>query len=309
MLKISALLIILLSISAFAYIQSDVQTNVSTVDTEVKKDGFNAYWYAGKAELNSYSLNQARYGENHKGDATLIFVTEDFSKSTQVKMDYPNRNPSDKVPIMKLNFTKKFLTGIYPYSMMTSVFTPVSRDKFPNTLKTTTTSQEWCGHTFSQLNLKEEQYNLKEFSYFESEGDKTRNLDKVTLEDELWTIARLNPSDLPTGNQSIIPTVMSSRLTHQPLKVQQATLQLTTKTTKNYGKSPVFEYEIAFKDLDRTVKIYIEKAFPYKILGWEETYQSFAGKSTTTATLKKSIQMDYWNKHSNADRKLRKLLE
>ena len=34
---------------------------------------FNAYWYAGKAEITSYSLQQARYGELRDGHAVLIF--------------------------------------------------------------------------------------------------------------------------------------------------------------------------------------------------------------------------------------------
>ena len=41
---------------------------------------FGDYWYQGKAELNRFELSQVRYGEIRKGDAVLIFVTEDFLK-------------------------------------------------------------------------------------------------------------------------------------------------------------------------------------------------------------------------------------
>jgi len=34
---------------------------------------FKKYWYAGKAELTHYHLEQARYGEIHSGDAVLIW--------------------------------------------------------------------------------------------------------------------------------------------------------------------------------------------------------------------------------------------
>jgi len=85
-------------------------------------DEFKNYWYAGKAELSSYKLQQARYGEIHSGTAVLVFVTEDFSKSKQVKLDHPENAGNDKLPVLKLNFTKKFVTGIYPYSMMMSAF-------------------------------------------------------------------------------------------------------------------------------------------------------------------------------------------
>ena len=50
---------------------------------------FASYWYQGKAEINVFDLQQSRYGEVRAGKAVLIFVTEDFSKSKQVKLDAP----------------------------------------------------------------------------------------------------------------------------------------------------------------------------------------------------------------------------
>ena len=58
---------------------------------------FNNYWYGGTAELSSFTLRQARYGEIHEGEAVLIFVTEPFSESKQVKLDNPAATPRDKV--------------------------------------------------------------------------------------------------------------------------------------------------------------------------------------------------------------------
>ena len=51
------------------------QTTASILNTETttKKpaqptsEAFNKYWYAGNAELTSFELEQARYGEIHKG--------------------------------------------------------------------------------------------------------------------------------------------------------------------------------------------------------------------------------------------------
>ncbi|MFT7421050.1 MAG: hypothetical protein ACI9QN_001976, partial [Arcticibacterium sp.] len=108
-----------------------------------------AYWYAGDAEITSYSLEQARYGEMHEGKAVLIFVTEPFSKKSWTKADNPK---SKDLPALKLNFTKEFSTGIYPYSLMTSTFYPV--DGSSGSLKISSSSQEWCGHTFRELKNK-----------------------------------------------------------------------------------------------------------------------------------------------------------
>ena len=82
-------------------------------------DKFAAYWYSGKAELASYDLVQNRYGEDRNGSAVLIFVTEPFSGEKQVKLDDPST--ADAVTVMKLNFTRNFTTGIYPYSMIIQI--------------------------------------------------------------------------------------------------------------------------------------------------------------------------------------------
>ena len=73
---------------------------------------FRQYWYQGKAELTRYNLEQARYGEIHKGESVLIFVTEPFLTDKQVKQERPQSGPA--VSVLKLNLTKKFFTGIYP---------------------------------------------------------------------------------------------------------------------------------------------------------------------------------------------------
>ena len=128
-----------------------------TLVSQVQSD-FSSYWYQGKAELTSYELEQARYGEIHPGHAVLIFVTEDFSKRKQVKLDIPSRAGNDAVSVLKCNFTKKFMTGIYPYSMMASVFSPVEVEEYPHALKVSTSTQEWCGHTYLQLNATSKGY-------------------------------------------------------------------------------------------------------------------------------------------------------
>ena len=126
------------------------------------------YWYNGTAELNRYTLQQARYGEMREGDAVLIFVTEDFLKDQQVKYE---GGPRDGVSsVLKMNATKKFWTGVYPYSLMTSVFTPIN--EIAPSLKVTTTAQEWCGHSYSQLNLRGNRYEGVLHSYFMREGDR-----------------------------------------------------------------------------------------------------------------------------------------
>ena len=103
---------------------TDISTNAITVSSS--SNNWNDYWYDGKAEVNSYKLTQSRYGQDREGTSIIIFVTEDFSKKKQVKLDNPDRNPSDKVSVLKTNMIRKFNTGIYDYSMMASVYSRIT---------------------------------------------------------------------------------------------------------------------------------------------------------------------------------------
>jgi len=285
--------------------ESQEHNNSSAI---VDSQDFKDYWYDGKAEITSYKLEQARYGELHEGYVVLVFVTEDFSKSKQVKLDHPQNAKGDDVKVLKLNRIKKFDTGIYRYSMMDSVFTPVYMDEYPNTLKVTSSSQEWCGNIFTQLNLDSNGYEVRSFSYFESEGDRTFSLQKEVLEDELWTRIRLEPESLPVGRIKIIPAAMASRLTHKELEVEIAEASLG----QNPDDSNLMNYKLVYDDSGRTMKITFSKTFPYEIISWEETYLSGFGANaktlTTRATRNKVLISDYWNQNKPLDRVLREKL-
>lgn len=265
---------------------------------------FSAYWDQGKAELNNYDLKQFRYGEVRNGHAVLIFVTEDFSKSKQVKLDNPQDDKDDALHILKMNFTKKFVTGIYPYSMMLSVFTPLNG--YPKPVKITTSSQEWCGHTFTQFNLKDSKYQGNLYSYFEKEGDKQISIEENAFpEDGIWNLIRTNPDALPQGKIKIIPGTLYQRLSHtsiQPIEVN-ATLTEATNKYDNIDDSTLQRYTLKHIDGSRQLTIDFSKNFPYYILGWEEVYSSGnpGKRDTTSATLRERIMTDYWRHNGLAD--------
>lgn len=269
---------------------------------------FGDYWYQGKAEITSYEMEQARYGEIRKGHAVLIFVTEDFSKSKQVKLDNPQKDPEDAVKILKLNFVRKFITGIYPYSIMTSVFTPVELSSHPNTLKLSFSSQEWCGNVHTQANHKKNRYEFNSYSYFESEGDAKFELEDAILEDELWTRIRISPDRLPVGNIKIIPSLLSSRLKHFELKVENAFAEKVVIDKKR----DLVSYRVNYKNLDRKIQINFINRFPYEIVEWSEEYKSGFGTNPkllkTKGVKSKTLIIDYWNKNDIEDEDLRKVL-
>lgn len=263
---------------------------------------WNNYWYKGKAELTSYHLSQSRYGEIHEGTVVNIFVTEDFSKEKQVKLNDPSSAGADKLPVLKLNQSYKFNTGVYPYSLMMSAFQPVDLNNYPHAVKITASMQEWCGMAFYQMNNRDNQFEIEQRSYFESDGDHNVKLKQVILEDELWNIIRIDPSKLPTGEKNLLPGAVFLRLAHKPLEPVKATLDLRNENGVNV-------YVIDMPSLNRKLLIRFEQKFPYRILSWEDAYPGLDGKVlTTTAVRNKEIILDYWRTHTNADRSLREQL-
>ncbi|SFR48110.1 hypothetical protein SAMN04490243_2028 [Robiginitalea myxolifaciens] len=253
---------------------------------------FRSYWYAGQAELTSYELSQARYGELRDGEAVLIYVTEPFDPVKQVKDD---RTDSSTVSVLKLNRTKKFLTGLYPYSIMSSIFYPVGDHMGAS--KISTSVQEWCGHVYTQLNRRDS-LQVIGHSYFESEGEQDFKLPLEITEDELWMRLRIAPERLPLGELRAVPSLEYLRLKHQPIRAYTVQATLSDPGAQR-------TYTLTYPELNRTLQIHFEGEFPYGIKGWSETYPDGFGAGakmlTTTATRKNRLLTPYWTKNSNAD--------
>lgn len=272
-----------------------------------KHTDLKSYWFAGLAELNRFELKQSRYGEIHDGEAVMVFVTEPFLPDKQVKQD--SGNDPNAVQVLKTNFYRRFYTGIYPYTMLTSTFTPALQDG--PTFKLAQSMQEWCGQVYAQLNLDEARtgYHGVSFSYFQSSGDQNFDMPTTLLEDDLYARIRLGPDKLPTGELQLLPAATYLRLAHKPWKVATATAELGAAHDSKFSDVPVRTYTLTYTaPAPRTLKIHFEAAFPYRIVGFEDTYAALFNPKggepqvlTTVGRLTNSIMLDYWSKHDNAD--------
>ncbi|MEM9261779.1 MAG: hypothetical protein AAGA62_19210, partial [Bacteroidota bacterium] len=225
------------------------------------------------------------------------FVTEDFLTDKQVKNDR-YRNPNS-APIIKTNQLRRFTTGIYDYSVMSSVFTPTDVTKFPHTQKVTMSAQDWCGQTFAQLNYEGGQnWRSQHRSYFEAEGDEDITTKADWLEDELFNRLRMGPEGLPTGEQLVLPPLAFLRLTHKPVEASKANTQLSDYEGDTFSGENLRVYTLEYKGLDRKLEIVFEAEAPYKIQGWTESYPSFGRTLTTTARLKSRVLEPYWQQNS-----------
>ncbi len=250
-------------------------------------EGFKNHWFDGKAEIATYDLTQMRYGEARQGKAVLIFVKEPFLPKAQVKA---NKVSDETVDVLKLNYTKKFITGIYPYSIMQSVFSPLTSQ--PHAIKVTASTQEWCGQTYMQLNNREK-FNVKVHSYFEGEADQDLKIDKHLLENELWTKLRINPLDIQRGQQNVIPDFSYLRLQHKEVKAYDA------KISQEQNIDTLIT-TLKYQNINRALKIFQDSKFPHTILKWQEIEND-----TTEAKLSKTMRIDYWTKNANQYKYLR----
>lgn len=262
---------------------------------------FDRYWYRGFAELTRYALRQARYGEHHEGEAVLIFVTEDFLPGPQVK--HERANSPDALSVLKLNDYRRFYTGIYPYTLMTSSFTPAaSADS--RTLKVSSSMQEWCGNVYSQINRRKDGLHVTLHSYFQDEADQESMLPYAPLEDGLWSQIRIDPSKIQTGPQQIIPALHDTRMRHKALRPYPAEVSKIDKVATDLVDHPVSAIHVEYADIGRGLTIYHEPEFPYIIQAWEES----VGPQRTTAVRTHAIVDDYWNHNAAGDATYREAL-
>ena len=148
-------------------------------------------------------------------------------------------------------------------------------------------------------------YRLHQFSYFEHEGDKTMELPYAIPEDELWVRIRIDPKGLPLGEFDMIPGTMNQRLRHSQWKL----LKVRGKLEAVDDQKGLMAYTITYPEVDRSLTIHFNAAFPHEIEGWEETYRSGRGPHavslTTRAKRTHRILSDYWDKNSASDVVLR----
>lgn len=275
------------------------------------KEGFNPQnktdksykvdYFSGEAEISTYELSRARYDNNHPGEAVLIFVTEPFLFKDQVKSDEGSTDQTGQV--LKMNRIDRFTTGIYDYSMYTSVFTPSEGFEIQHPLKITFSSQDWCGQVFAQLNnsngLKYSQY-----SYFQSEGDTVFDVPYTITEDNIFNIARIDVDELPIGDFEILPSQSYLRTAHIDFKPYEA-----RSSMEKSDSMIVYNYEIPA--LQRSVRIFLEPNNHNRISQWTETYPTiFDGVLRTSKyQLKSTRKTPYWKKNKLKDTHLRDSLK
>lgn len=273
-------------------------------------DRFESFWYDGKAEISTYEITEMRYGEPRKGIRIMVFVTEPMRLSTHIKPDY-QLPPDSIVKVIKLNDIRKFKTGVYDYSIMTSVFTSVdSKKNIPemSTMKISFTSQEWCGNVFETLKRDKSGFTGSLKSYFESEGEQNYQFPinkKIDTEDNLWLLIRELKKPVLNEGQStsirVLPSSWARRKAHVPIKVLEGTLEKGHRDMRNTVLGEIESIPFEWKLNGKTTKVWVEADYPHRILSWIEPDGS---KGSIIASRREA----YWRLNSNDDLYLREKL-
>jgi hypothetical protein len=260
---------------------------------------FWAHWGDGKAELSGYAVTASRYGAPRDGRVVLIYVTEPMDRRNWIKDDAGDVPREDRVNVMKLNHVLKFQTGIYPYSVMTSVFAPVdgfSAERFAPA-KVALSAQEWCGHVYQRLIARPDAFDSEVRSYFHAEGDRdtTVKIPPGTLYEDALLI-QLRELDGPfaggkdwTG--SIVPSLWSQRKRHTALDPGPATIRRESATRDGL---PVTRFTLTYGSVSTLYEV--EKAAPRRVLFWKSS-------DGDEARILKTARLPYWQLHDPGDEK------
>ena len=278
---------------------------------------FYAHWGDGKAEVSSYRIVQSRYGEQREAYGVLVFVTEDINRKTFIKVESPTP-AEDRIYTLKLNSVLKFTTGIYDYSVMTSVFSAVDGsggDGAFELKKVTMSSQEWCGHVFEEVKVVGRELRGDLNSYFEREGKRDYVLDLPDSDFEsednlLIRIRELRGPFMEPGERrqiSLMPALWQLRTGHQERNLVSATLIKGSGSESGEGVDgeggeslPAIRWEWKVEG-GREKSVWVEEAYPHRILAWQDS-------DGNSGHLMKTLRIPYWQLHGLADEKYREEL-
>ena len=260
------------------------------------------HWGDGRAELSGYRVTTARYGEPREGELSLIYVTEPHDRRSWIKDDAAES--PDRVEVLKLIRTNTFLTGIYPYSVMSSTFAPVDhwREERFQPVRINLEVQEWCGSVSHRVWPGPDRLRSLRLSYFASEGETLRDLEiprETLYEDALLIQLRELDSDFQGGGDWegwIVPELWQLRTGHGPIRAVEARI---TRSEVRRGGNPVTRFVLDAGDYQRTFDV--EREPPRRVLGWTTS-------TGEEAELIATERLAYWELNRTGDESYREEL-
>lgn len=264
-------------------------------------EAFTRAWSDGRAELSGYRARVNRYGEMREAELVLIYVTEPMDRRTWVKDD--DAPAEHRVNVLKLNASLKFQTGVYPYSVLTSVFAPVDRYRAEafSPVKITLSAQEWCGHVFHGVWPGDGRATEQVMSYFAGEGERRGDVPTpagTLYEDALLIQLRELDGPFAGGGDwrgSLVPSLWSIRRAHTPTAAVEASI---ARSRAQLDGEPVHRFVLRYGEVTRTIDV--EASGAHRVLGWRAS-------DGEEARLLGTARLPYWQLNHNGDEARRAL--
>lgn len=263
-------------------------------------------WGDGKAEISGYRLTQPRDGKARSGRAVLVFLTENMSDASRVKVDAAPQPGADVFPVMRLNDLRDFRSGIDPYHLMTSVFARVQSD-WP-LAKASFSSQDWSGHGYRQLLPRAGALEEVHHGYVEGDGRDTLPLPPDGLcADVLPILVRglkgeyLRPGE--ARSVPFLPRLLDAERLHKPPVWGRATIARAAEAVLvrvPAGRINSWRWTVSVDD-GTTLTFDVEDAAPHRIVRWAVS-DGEEGQLTGTARLA------YWKADQSLSRSQLKAL-
>jgi hypothetical protein len=265
-------------------------------------DSFWSHWGDGRAELSGYRGTITRYGEPRAAEVSLIYVTEPHDRRSWIKDD--DVAGSNRVEVLKLIRTAQFLTGIYPYSIMASVFAPVEpwlNERF-QPVRINLDVQEWCGSVAHRVWPGPEHVRSLRLSYFAWEGETLTEtpIPEGTLFEDALLIQLRELDGAFNGGEDwegwLYPELWRLRTRGVPEEPVQARI---SRTSADHEGVAVTRFHLEAGDYWR--RFDVEADFPRRVLAWETS-------TGDSVELIDSERLAYWSLNAPGDESGREAL-
>lgn len=268
------------------------------------------HWGDGRAELSGYRLQVNHYGEVREGELVTVYVTEPHDRRTWIKDDHvedPNR-----VEVLKLLSTRTFDTGIYPYTVLSGVFSPVDHwraERF-QPVRMELDAQEWCGSESHRVWAGPQRLRALRLSYFDDPGESLREVslpEETLYEDALLVQLRELDGEFAGGGAwegTLVPDLWGLRKRLSALEPLDASI--TRSRTELEGAAVTrFELRAALDGHTYERTFLVEREAPRRVLEWTTRLD---GRLVERAELQDSTRLAYWELNQEGDEAYREEL-
>lgn len=230
-----------------------------------------ALWDDGLSEMLYYDAVETIYGKPRAYTRVHLTNREFFDPKPGVKAETPEA--PEAVPVLKMNIAEEIPTENYNYRWLTTLF--IHRHAF-TPLKAVFANQEWCGVTYKHARWTDAGATLRQFSYFEGEGESQHDLPANTwpFEASFLLVREFVASGTIPQITGMLPPLRSNRETPAEFERDVALIAMGRERVT----TPAGEFEVEKVQLRLGKKwrytFSVESKAPFRIIRYDFGHES-----------------------------------